>query len=95
MWILQSLTPWTGPVERFSRSGAKNFKNMSPKMHPVKIFSEKDGLRPGFRTGVALRGWRFKVRGWRKKKGFCLKPQAKRSSNLKPPIGGQELEVFF
>jgi hypothetical protein len=49
MWILQSLTPWTGPVERFSRSGAKNFKNMSPKMHHVKIFSEKDGPRPGFR----------------------------------------------
>jgi hypothetical protein len=49
MWILQSLTPWTGPVERFSRSGAKNFKNMSPKMHPVKIFSEKDGPQPGFR----------------------------------------------
>jgi len=52
MWILQSLTPWTGPVERFSRSGAKNFKNMSPKMRHVKIFSEKDGLQQGFRTGV-------------------------------------------
>jgi hypothetical protein len=49
MWILQSLTPWTGPVERFSRSGAKNFKNMSPKMRHVKIFSEKDGLQQGFR----------------------------------------------
>jgi hypothetical protein len=53
MWILQSLTPWTGPVERFSRSGAKNFKNMSPKMRPVKIFSEKEGLQQGFRTGVS------------------------------------------
>jgi len=49
MWILQSLTPWMGPVERFSRSGAKNFKNMSRKMHPVKIFSEKDGPQQGFR----------------------------------------------
>jgi hypothetical protein len=55
MWILQNLTPWTGPVERFSRSGAKNFKNMSPKMRRVKIFSEKDGPQPGFRKGVRSR----------------------------------------
>ena len=40
------------PVERFSRSGAKNLKSMSPKVHPVKTFSEKDGPQPGFKTGI-------------------------------------------
>jgi hypothetical protein len=47
--ILQKWTHWTDPAERFSRSGAKSLKNMSPKIHPVKIFLEKEGLRPGFR----------------------------------------------
>jgi hypothetical protein len=62
---LQNLTPWTGPVERFSRSGAKNFKNMSPKMRHVKIFSEKDVPQLGFRKGVRVggRGSGFKDQG--------------------------------
>jgi len=51
--ILQSWTHWTGPAERFSRSGASNFKDMSPKMRPVKTFSEKDGPQPGFKTGAS------------------------------------------
>ena len=46
---LQKWMRWTEAAERFNPSGATNFKNMSLKMHPVKIFSEKDGLRPGFR----------------------------------------------
>jgi hypothetical protein len=25
---------------------------MSPKIHPVKIFLGRDGLRPGFKTGI-------------------------------------------
>jgi len=68
MRILQNWTPWTGPAEHFSRSGAKNLKSMSPKIHPVKTFSGKDARQRGFRTedqGQALRGWRFKVRGKR------------------------------
>jgi hypothetical protein len=52
--ILQSWTHWTGPAERFSRSGASNFKNMSPKMRPVKTFSEKDGPQPGFKIEKIL-----------------------------------------
>jgi len=50
---------------------------MSPKIHPVKTFLEKNGQRPDFRKGFRdkepgirgrrrgqlLRGWRFKVRG--------------------------------
>jgi len=49
MPILQSLTPWTDPAERFYRFGAKNLKNMSPKMRPVKTCSEKDVPQPDSR----------------------------------------------
>jgi hypothetical protein len=49
MRILQNWTPWTDPAGRFSRSGASNLKNMSPKIRLVKIFTGKDGLRPDYR----------------------------------------------
>jgi hypothetical protein len=48
MLILQNWTLWTVAAARFCHSGALNFKNMSPKIHPVKIFSGKDDLQPGF-----------------------------------------------
>jgi hypothetical protein len=51
MRILQNWMHWTGPAARFSRSGAKSSKNMSPKIHPVKTFSGKDARQPGFKTG--------------------------------------------
>jgi hypothetical protein len=37
-------------------------------------------------SGKGIEGKGFAVGGWRKKKKvFCLKPKAKRSSNLTPP----------
>jgi len=62
MRILQNWTPWTEAAARFCRSGASNFKNMSPKIHPVKTFSEKDGPQPGFRTGIRGRVGFKKIR---------------------------------
>jgi hypothetical protein len=55
MPILQSLTPWTGPAERFCLFGARSLKNMSPKIHPVKTFSEKDDPQPDFRIEKIFR----------------------------------------
>jgi hypothetical protein len=39
---------WTEAAERFCLSGAPSFKNMLPKMHPVNLYSGKDGPRRAF-----------------------------------------------
>jgi VanZ family protein len=95
---LRNWTPWTVPVEPFSRSGAKNLKNMSPKIRPVKIFLEKDVPRPGFRAEVGDQrsGVRALVSGIRK----VIKHQATGPESIRP--GGKtannklsKLQKFF
>lgn len=65
MPTLQNSTPWTGPAARFSHSGARILKNMSPKTRPVKRCLEKDGPQPGFKAGFRGLGSeiRFQVSG--------------------------------
>jgi VanZ family protein len=65
MPTLQNSTPWTGPAARFSHSGARILKNMSPKTRPVKRCLEKDGPQPDFKAGFRGLGSeiRFQVSG--------------------------------